>query len=613
MNYHANRVAIWNRNNRHLEPRAIIQKTKKNTEGYSVSMLLWNYLKEQGITNIFGITGVFVYKILHKIPGDIYWNNVGNELFNGFTAQVYGQYMNNVGVLFTTSGPGLATALSAVKNAVHEGNPLLLITGHNKNAKVNDFQNINFTTGLGGISNYIIRVDDPMLIVRDVNIAYQLAKNLNTGVILSIEVSLESENVVPSYYLPYTNMIMDTPTKIAKIQNTIRFRIPSTSKLLIILGKGNFEDTSEVISFITNNNLPYVTTWKGRCDLIGGINCGRIGTLGNHSANYAAYHATHILIVGNLSGGMTDASIFYKNKFSSGILNNKTYIGCLSIKEYMIDSYSTEPFIVSNIENILKDLVLQTTDAWRNQLQTSNDNLYVDLSRKSLLEEYCYAAAQIYNNDSNVRAEVSVATGVGNHWLGIGKYMNIQSFNKWHSPTSWCSIGVGVANGYGMYLAQKKPVWVFEGDGGALFSSSSILHLISQQQFGDNIPMTITIFIDNYYSAVVAGYTINGYIPDSDADIGDTDGMNTNKVPTISWTTIIPSNMLKEFDNVIDYQTYLSANPISPELRFILLKIPNYSESSIYEINYNNDYTSNLVSSNYQAILGTPMVLKYDN
>lgn len=587
--------------------------TIPNTEGYSVSRLLWNYLQEQGITNIFGIPGGFVYKILHELPGDISWNNVGNELINGFTAQVYGQYTNKGGILFTTGGPGMTTALSAVKNAVQEGNPLLLITGHNKNAHVNDFQNINYTTGLSGISNYIISVDDPTLIVKYVNIAYQIAKNLNTGVILSIELSLDI--VVPSYYLPYTSMIMDTPTKIAEIQNTIRSRIPSTSKLLIILGKGNFEDENKVMTFITNNNLPYVTTWKGRCDLSGGINCGRIGTLGHHSANYAAYRATHILIVGNLAGGMTDASTFYKDKFSSGILDNKAYIGCLSITQDMIDSYSTESFVVSNIENILDGLVLQTANSWITQLQTSNAQLYVDLSRNSLLEEYCYAAAQVYDNSFNDLSGVSVTTGVGNHWYALGKYINIKPFNKWHSPTSWASIGVGVSNGYGMYLAQKKPVWVFEGDGGALFSSNIILYLIAKQQAGDSIPMTITIFLDNYYSAVVAGYTMNGYIPDSDTDISS-NFMNTNRVPQIGWNTIIPTGMLNEFNNVVDYQSHLSANPIPTSLNFILLTIPDYSESSIYEINYNSVYKSALASDapgNYQVILDSTLVLKSES
>jgi hypothetical protein len=163
-----------------------------------------------------------------------------------------------------------------------------------------------------------------------------------------------------------------------------------------------------------------------------------------------------------------------------------------------------------------------------------------------------------------------------------------------------------------MYLAQKKPVWVFEGDGGALFSSNIILYLISKQQAGNSIPMTITIFLDNYYSAVVAGYTMNGYIPDSDTDISS-NFMNTNRVPQIGWNTIIPANMLNEFNNVVDYQSHLSANPIPTSLNFILLTIPNYSESSIYEINENSVYKNMLASDNYQAILGYPLVLKSES
>jgi acetolactate synthase I/II/III large subunit len=581
--------------------------TNLNTEGYTVSALIWNYLIEQGVNTVFGLPGGFITKMLYNIPESITWHNVGNELTNGFLAQTYGQYTNNVGVLFATGGPGLTTALSAVKNAVQECNPLLLISGHNKDAKTDDFQSSDYINGLSGISNYIISVDDPTLIVKYLNIAYQLAKNLNTGVILSIDLSIEL--VVPSYYLPYTSMIVDTPAKIVQIQNTITSRIPSNSKLLVIVGKGNFVDENIVKDFITRNNLPYVTTWKGRCSMGGGINCGRIGTLGKHSANYAAYHSTHVLILGNLAGGMTDASTFYKNKFSSGILNNKAYVGSLSITVETIDSSSTEAFVVSNIENILDGLNIQTSDAWRNQLNSANTQLYVPLARKSKLEEYCYAASQVYDMCSNVINTVSVTTGVGNHWYAAGKYFDMVPFNKWDSPVMWASIGVGVPDGYGMYLAQNTPVWVFEGDGGAIFSSNIILYLIARQQAGDNIPMTINIFVDNYYSAVVAGYTMNGYIPDSDTDIS-ANFMNTNRVPQINWAQIIPAGMLHQFSNAADYQAYLSANPISSTLRFILLSIENYSESSIYEIDYNSVYQNYLATSNYTAILNYPLILK---
>jgi thiamine pyrophosphate-dependent acetolactate synthase large subunit-like protein len=581
--------------------------TITNTDSYTVSELIWKYLVEQGITSIFGLPGGFITKMLYKIPETITWHNVGNELTNGFLAQTYGQYTNNVGVLFVTGGPGLFTALSAVKNAVQECNPLLLITGHNKNAMADDFQSSDSLNGLSGTTKYIIRVDDPTIIVKYLNIAYQLAKNLNTGVILSIELSIDL--AVPSYFLPYTSMIVDTPSKITQIQNTLKSKIPGNSKLLVVVGKGNYINENIVNDFITRNNLPYVTTWKGRCSMSGGINCGRIGTLGNHSANYAEYHATHILVIGNLAGGMTNASTFYKDKFSSGFFNNTAYIASLSITSDTIDSSSTDSFVVSNIENILDGLVLQTTDTWRNQLITANSMLYVPLARISKLEAYCYAASQVYDLCSNVIENVSVTTGVGNHWYAIGKYFDIVPFNKWDSPVMWASIGIGVANGYGMYLAQQKPIWVFEGDGGAIFSSNMILYLISKQQAGENIPMTINIFIDTYYSAVVAGYTMNGYIPDSNVDISY-NYMNTNRVPSINWAQIIPANMLHVFNNVVDYQTYLSANPIAPTLRFILLTIDNYSDSSIYEINYNSTYTNALSSSDYTTILGSILTLK---
>ena len=210
---------------------------------------------------------------------------------------------------------------------------------------------------------------------------------------------------------------------------------------------------------------------------------------------------------------------------------------------------------------------------------------------------------------SNVINTVSVTTGVGNHWYAAGKYFDIVPFNKWDSPVMWASIGVGVADGYGMYLAQNTPVWVFEGDGGAIFSSNMILYLIARQQSGDNIPMTINIFVDTYYSAVVAGYTMNGYIPDSNTDIS-ANFMNTNRVPQINWAQIIPAGMLHQFSSAADYQAYLSANPISSTLRFILLSIDNYSESSIYEIDYNSVYKNYLATSDYTAILNYPLILK---
>ena len=48
--------------------------------------------------------------------------------------------------------------------------------------------------------------------------------------------------------------------------------------------------------------------------------CGRLGSIGNHSANYALYKAESLIVIGNLSGGLTnEVSQFYENRFSIGL------------------------------------------------------------------------------------------------------------------------------------------------------------------------------------------------------------------------------------------------------------------------------------------------------
>ena len=99
----------------------------------------WNFISSKNIDNIFGISGGAVADILSKKPDSINWINVGNELQNGFIASVYGYYTKNVGLLFTTTGPGIATALSAYKNAEAEHQPLIVISTFNPLVK-EDFQ-----------------------------------------------------------------------------------------------------------------------------------------------------------------------------------------------------------------------------------------------------------------------------------------------------------------------------------------------------------------------------------------------------------------------------------------------------------------------------------------
>ena len=580
-----------------------LNKTKRKSK-YNVSQLDWKYLQQQKIKIVFGISGGTILNIMEYIPKSIQWINVGNELTNGYLAQSYGQYTNNVGILFTINGPGIATALSAVKNAVQESNPLLLITGHIRGASKNDFQSLNFVNKLNAITEHIFVVNNPKKILTTLDKAFQIAKHKNTGVILTISTSIQK--VIPSSISkPKYKLKKDDVSSIMQVlQNKL-----SNEKTILVLGKGNYRNIQKVKEFITRNHIPYVTTWKGRCIIDGGINCGRIGTLGNHSANYALYKATHVLIVGNLSGGLTNKTLFYRNKFSSGILKNKKYICSLTIDKDHIEKENTQFFIVQNIETILQKLTIHIPLEWKQIVTGANNVLYKPLPRTSMLEEYCYASSQVYNS---LNQNVNVTTDVGNNWCAIGKYFDIRPTNSWHSPTTWASIGISIANAYGMYLANKNPIWAFSGDGGALFSSNIILYLLHLHEQSIHIPMTIFIFKDDYYSALTTRYMLNKSIPKSPRK-NHPYFVKTTQVEGIQLDTIIPKQMKKEFSDIPEYYNYLKKNPISKTLRFIFLNIPNYYESNVYEINYNDVYEKNMKTNNFPAILDSKMTLNSEN
>ena len=102
--------------------------------------IFWKILISKNIDRVFGLPGGAIDNLLSNKPKEILWTNVGNELQNGFMSQIYGQYTNNVGYLFVTTGPGIATAISALEQAIYEGNPLIIVSSVNSKDNVGDFQ-----------------------------------------------------------------------------------------------------------------------------------------------------------------------------------------------------------------------------------------------------------------------------------------------------------------------------------------------------------------------------------------------------------------------------------------------------------------------------------------
>ena len=513
-------------------------KTRKHSKT-SVAHLFWRFLIQKKIRRVFGLPGGPMDHLLSLLPKKIQWTNTGNELQNGFCAQVYGQYTQNVGYLLTSIGPGFATAISALQQAIYEGNPLILVSTVISSAKPGDYQTWNVKEISKQLTPHYFYIQS----TRDLSMieqSYRTAKQLSTGVILLIEhevirqmASMHIQPNLPINHIPHLSI---------------------SKQYLVVIGKC---DTREIIAFIQRHQLPYVTTWKCRCKIKGALYCGRVGTLGNHSANYALRHATHLLLAGNISDSLASKDMF-------SLMYSK-HAKCVNYQE--VKSVHSNP-------------------SWLVKLHHSNRVLSGDLPRLSLLERYAYIASSIYKQHN---LTLPVCTDIGNHWYAIGKYMEMEE-SLFESNTTWASIGTGMASSIGMYYALERPIWCFMGDGGTLFGSSDLMYLLNHP-----LPITVTIYVNHMYGAIfedvrVKQDTVNEIV----------------SVPTISILKHLPN--CHYFKQEEAYASYLSAHPISETLRFIILLLDKPEDSNVYRIQ-TEKYEENILQDHFDAILKTPMIL----
>jgi acetolactate synthase-1/2/3 large subunit len=540
--------------------------------------IFWNFLLRKNIYKVFGLPGGAIDDILNSKPKDIEWINTGHELQDGFLAQVYGNYTNNVGILIVTTGPGIATAISALKNADSEANPLMVISTYEK-SHIDNFQYWDILSISKKITKYTFYIKS----AKDIDLiqkAYNTAKKYTTGVLLLINNKLFEKKNIKSILL---ETVEKSDLNLHKnIINTLINKL-TNKNTLIVLGKGKFYNYNSVVQFIKNNKLPYITTWKGRYIIPNTLYCGRIGSLGDHSANYAMYHATHILIIGDVSSSL--ATNFYLDKFSVILIKNKKVFTLTHRKEIAVKD--SQIFELEFFEKILDHLLISVSEKWIKFLTKSNNLLLKELKAVSELEKYISIAAKVYKTH---KLDFPVTTGVGNHWYGVGKFMES---NQLESSTNWASIGVSFANAIGLYYATGKHVWAFEGDGGTIFSLNTLMYIINNE-----LPITATIFINHLYSAVSSSFAMKGM------KVSD-----TNYVPTIPWLKMLPNCHI--FNNLIEYQKYLNKNPTSNKLRFIIIIMSDkISDSHIYEIDINKEYKTKLKNSDFEKIIKSKLVIK---
>lgn len=148
----------------------------------------------EGVTDVFGYPGGVICHFMDsitkydKISAHINYH----EQAAAFAACGYAQESTNLGVAYSTSGPGATNLVTGIANAYFDSIPVLFLTGQvdtyalkgNLPIRQRGFQETDIVSMVKDITKYAVRVDNPTDIVYELTKAISIARSGNPGPVL---------------------------------------------------------------------------------------------------------------------------------------------------------------------------------------------------------------------------------------------------------------------------------------------------------------------------------------------------------------------------------------------------------------------------------------------
>ncbi|PPR62238.1 MAG: Acetolactate synthase isozyme 1 large subunit [Alphaproteobacteria bacterium MarineAlpha4_Bin2] len=243
-----------------------------SSEEISVGDLVAEFLQQIGVTTTFGVISIHNIPMLDAIGrrNAIRFVMARGEAGGGHMADAYARVSGELGVLFTSTGPGAANAAGALVEARFAGTPMLHLTGQTATP--------NIDLGQGAVHD----VPDQLGMLRSVSKSGYRVRSANS--VLGTLVKAASEAMTP----PMGPVSIEIPidiqrTKIARPTElaTLRLSIPIADpgdvetlneianmvklakRPLLWVGNGA-KFAGSVVTRLVDLGIPVITSWNGR-------------------------------------------------------------------------------------------------------------------------------------------------------------------------------------------------------------------------------------------------------------------------------------------------------------------------------------------------------------
>ena len=315
------------------------------------------FLARVGCHRVFTLTGgacAFLIDAVARHP-KLRFTCFQHEQSAAMAADAIWRVTGRAGVTMATSGPGATNLITGIACSYFDSIPTIHITGqvnqremsayHGANVRQSGFQETNIVEMVRPITKYAVMVRTAEELVFELAKAYATATSGRMGPVL-VDVPMDVQQVDMGKSKIYISPTEPPDCVVASLRCELVNTLSKSQRPVVLWGAGIglAGVQKEVIEWLTETRLPFVSSWAGLTyfdhDHPGYL--GQIGVYGNRGANFVLQNADTVLVLGSR----------LDNRQRSG--NPKNFaidakIHVVDIDEEELKKYSTDGYQTSHI------------------------------------------------------------------------------------------------------------------------------------------------------------------------------------------------------------------------------------------------------------------------
>ncbi len=283
-----------------------------------------DFISRYCFSKVFVVTGgacAFIIDAVHRNP-KIDYVVMQHEQSSAMAADAIWRVTRKIGVTVSTSGPGATNLITGIACSWFDSIPSIHITGQvnqneskeklNSSARQVGFQETDIVSMVSTITKYAVKVDSTTALLDALLQAFKESQSDRFGpCLIDVPIDVQKADVKENEWRDFElkiNEFINLHSRSVLFDKNINQKIHNflseATKPCVVIGAGLglSEKMDEALTYLNNNNIPYVSSWNALSYIRKGQYSnylGSIGVYGSKFANKVVDRSDRVLVLGS--------------------------------------------------------------------------------------------------------------------------------------------------------------------------------------------------------------------------------------------------------------------------------------------------------------------------